>query len=106
MAVDKLSPRRFEQVLEEATQNPDAPQARCRTWVQENPDMPNPWVDWSSDPYDSEPHEGKTPTLLRARMLCEGCPLEDLCTAASLAKPPYHGVRGSGLRYELGRRLR
>lgn len=100
MTVNKESPIIFEKALEEASQNPEAPQPLCV----KKAGNPNRYLDWSSDPDDEEPLP--TPSLLQARRLCEGCPLEDLCTQAALAKRPYHGVRGNGLRYENGRRIR
>lgn len=106
MAVNKESPKEFDRALERAYNNPEAPQPQCVEWVKENPGKPNPWVDWASDLSDAEPYETLPPGANRARMLCSGCPLQELCTAAALAKPPYSGVRGNGLRFELGKRLR
>lgn len=106
MTVDRTSGKRFQDALDEASMDPDKPQAKCVVWVRENPGKPNPWVDWATDLSDAEPQEVEIPSLERAKMLCEGCPLEDLCTAANLAKPKYHGVYGTGVRYENGRRVR
>jgi len=104
--VDKLSPKKFELALERATIDPEAPQPKCRTWVDEHPGEPNPWTDWATDPEEREPHEAEELTFWGAKMLCTGCKLESICTEAALAKPPFHGGRGNGLRFENGKRIR
>lgn len=104
--VDKTSAKKFEQALENATQDPDKPQPKCRVWVDDNPDEPNPWTDWATEEEDREERETSAPTFFDAKMLCTGCPFEAICTEGALAKPPFHGVRGNGLRYENGKRVR
>ena len=92
--------------LEEATQNPNAPQPQCVKWVKAHPTKPDPWIDWATNAEDSEPYEGKAPTKRDALDLCDGCPLYNLCADAAIVKPPYHGVRGAGLRFENGKRMK
>lgn len=106
MTVSRDSPREFEVALEEAAQNPKAPQPQCVGWVKENPGKPNPWIDWATNPEDREPHEQPAPSKIDALDLCYGCPLYNLCTDAAIVKPPYHGVRGAGLRFENGRKVK
>lgn len=101
-----MSAKKFDEALDLATMDPQAPQPKCAVWVRENPGEPNPWVDWATEAEDREPHESEAPTFFDAKMLCEGCPLESICTPGALAKPPFHGVRGNGLRFELGKRVR
>jgi hypothetical protein len=91
LTVSKDSPREFEIALEEAALDPG---------------KPNPWIDWGSNTDEREDYERTTPTKQDALDLCDGCPFYNLCTDAAIAKPPYHGVRGAGLRFENGRRLK
>lgn len=102
MTVDKTSPKRFEVALERATRDPKAPQPKCLRPI----DQHSPWIDWATDPDEREDYETEAPTHIDAKILCEGCPLESLCTEAALAKNPFHGVRGSGLIFENGKRVR
>jgi hypothetical protein len=102
MTVDKSAPARFGEALEEASRNPKAPQPKCATPVGEI----SPWIDWATEEEDREPHEGARPSRQDALRLCESCPLYNLCTDAALAKPPFHGVRGAGLIFENGKRLK
>lgn len=106
MTVSRDSPRQFEIALEEAAQNPQAPQPQCVLWVNAHPGKPNPWIDWASSEEDAEPYEGQAPTKQDALDLCDGCPLYNLCTDAAIVKPPYHGVRGAGMRFENGKRMK
>ena len=106
MTVSRDSPKLFELALEEAGQNPEADQPQCVEWVRNNPGRPNPWIDWATNPDEREPHERPAPSKIDALDLCEGCPLYNLCTDAAIVKPPYHGVRGAGLRFENGRKLK
>jgi hypothetical protein len=106
LTVSKDSPREFEIALEEAALDPESPQPFCVVWQKNNPGKPNPWIDWGSNTDEREDYERTTPTKQDALDLCDGCPFYNLCTDAAIAKPPYHGVRGAGLRFENGRRLK
>lgn len=100
MPVDKDAPRRFEEALEAASINPNAPQPLC---IVANGEY-SKWIDWASDEEMREEGEGSAPTYIEARDMCEGCPLFDLHMKAVIAKRPYHGVN-AGLRFELGKRF-
>lgn len=102
MTVSADSPTLFEQALDRATLDMEEPQPLCATV---DTDIYNPWIDWATNTEDREPHERRAPTKKDALDLCHGCELYNLCTDAAIVKPPYHGVRGAGLRYEFGRRL-
>lgn len=102
MPVNKDSPSAFDKALMIASGDPKKPQPLCITPV----DEPSPWIDWASEIEEREPHEKAAPTEQEAKLLCADCPLESICTEAALARPPYHGVRGKGLRFENGKRLR
>lgn len=101
MPVDTDAPRRFEIALERAANDPEAPQPDCITPIGE----PSKWIDWATNEEEREAHESEAPSRQEARIWCEDCPLLNVCTAAALAKRPYHGVRGSGLIFENGKRI-
>ncbi len=106
MSVSKQSAHEFEVALEAASQDPDKPQPKCAVWVHENPGKPNPWIDWATHPDNREDYERPAPSKKDALDLCDGCPLYNLCAEAAIARPPSHGVRAAGLRFELGRKVK
>lgn len=101
MPVDKDAPRRFEVALEAAANDHTKPQPNCITPIGES----SKWIDWATEEENREPGETGAPTHQEAKEWCYDCPLLDLCTSAALAKRPYHGVRGSGLIFEFGKRI-
>lgn len=56
-------------------------------------EFPSPWTDWSSSE-DPETTEGERPSVEDARLLCDGCPVADLCLPWALASRKSHGVYG------------
>lgn len=106
MKKKKEANNEFQNKLEQATIDDQSPQAKCVTWVKQNPNKSNPWIDWASNEENKEPHELRAPTRYEAKKMCEGCPLLELCNKDATTNPPYHGVRGGALRFELGKRLK
>lgn len=66
--------------------------------------VPNPWIDYDSDEERREPYETDAPSRNMAAMLCEGCPLIDMCETYGLATGASHGVYAGRAR-ERGRYL-
>ena len=52
----------------------------------------SPWTDWSSDPEQGEPYE--RPSTNAARLMCEDCPLIEMCLDYALATGQSHSVWG------------
>lgn len=63
-------------------------------------EFPSPWTDWSSGD-DRETSESERPSAEDARLLCDGCPVADLCLPWALASRKSHGVY-SGVAVENG----
>lgn len=88
---DPDSPRLFDQALDHTRPKCDGDE-RFTDWETPNMDA------------DDETPMPPPPSPQEARLMCEGCPLFDLCLQASIVKRPYHGVY-AGQRFENGRRL-
>lgn len=64
--------------------------------------IPSAWTDWDSNPEYREPYETDRPSRQSARLMCEKCPLLELCLPAALARGEQHGI-WSGTLVELGK---